>query len=301
MNSKIRNVSNMSILENYVSFIKARNYRNNLNYITPIKEFLCWLEGCGLRHVKEITATDINLYSEWLHTRPCWRGEGTLSDNSVKNHLLALHLFFEMLLDTKVVSAAYVLPAFSKRKSIPREILSISEVLELKRCCENKLETSIINIAYGCGLRRTEMVMLNVHDVLLSKGYLVVRSGKNGKRREIPLTETISAEIKNYIFSFRQQRVVFSVPLENAFFLNSNGQRISGGSLNKMLKTICSRSGNRNITAKNITLHCLRHSIATHLQEAGAGMEFVRDFLGHTEIDTTQLYMIRRRKQFKIA
>lgn len=143
--------------------------------------------------------------------------------------------------------------------------------------------------------------MLNVHDVLLSKGYLVVRSGKNDKRREIPLTETISAEIKNYIFTFRQQRVVFSVPLENAFFLNSNGQRISGGSLNNMLKTICSRSGNRKITAKNITLHCLRHSIATHLQEAGAGMEFVRDFLGHTEIDTTQLYMIRRRKQIKIA
>ena len=300
MNPKIRIESNMSIFENYVSCIKARNYRNNLNYITPIKEFLYWLERRGLKHVKNITATDINLYSEWLNTRPCQRGEGTLSDNSIKNHFLALHLFFEMLLDAEIVSTAYVLPAFSKRKTIPREILSISEILELKRCCENQLETSIINIAYGCGLRRSEMVMLDAHDVLLTKGYLIVRSGKNSKRREVPLSGSIIDELKNYLQEYRYDRVKQNRFSEKAMFVNADGQRISGDALNRILKNICIRSGNKNIIAKNITLHCLRHSIATHLQEAGAGMEFVRDFLGHAEIDTTQLYMIRRKKQNQI-
>lgn len=300
MNQKIKIESNMSIFENYVSCIKARNYRNNLNYITPIKEFLCWLERRGLRSVKDITASDINHYAEWLNTRPCLRGEGTLSDNSIKNHLLALHLFFEMLLDAKVVSTAYVLPAFSKRKTIPREILSIAEILELKHCCENHLETNIINIAYGCGLRRSEMVMLDAHDVLLTKGYLIVRSGKNSKRREVPLSGSIIDELKNYLQEYRHDRVKQNRFSEKAMFVNADGKRISGDALNKILKNICIRSGNKNITAKNITLHCLRHSIATHLQEAGAGMEFVRDFLGHTEIDTTQLYMIRRKKQNQI-
>jgi len=300
MNPKIRIESNMSIFENYVSCIKARNYKNNLNYITPIKEFLYWLERRGLNHVKEITAADINLYSECLHTRSRLRGVGTLSDSSIKNHLLALHLFFEMLLDTKVVSTAYVLPAFSKRKTVPREVLSIDEVLELKRCCENQLETCIINIAYGCGLRRSEMFMLDAHDVLLTKGYLLVRSGKNSKRREVPLSGSIIDELKQYMMEFRQDRVKHNHRAEKAMFVNADGKRISGDALNKILKNICIGSGNKNIMAKNITLHCLRHSIATHLQEAGAGLEFVRDFLGHAEIDTTQLYMIRRRKQNQI-
>ena len=67
--------------------------------------------------------------------------------------------------------------------------------------------------------------------------------------------------------------------MEKAFFVNPKGLRMYGDLLNDNLKYIIERTGNDEIINKNITLHCLRASIATHLQEAGATVEFIRDFL----------------------
>ena len=92
-----------------------------------------------------------------------------------------------------------------------------------------------------------------------------------------------------------------SKQLEKAFFINPKGLRMSGDLLNDILKYIIESTGNNEIINKSITLHCLCHSISTHLQEAGAKIEFIRDFLGHIDIDTTLLYMIRRKKKFVIA
>ena len=129
----------------------------------------------------------------------------------------------------------------------------------------------------------------------LSKGILIVKEGKGSKRREIPLSDSMTKDFKKYI-TVERPGLLKNNALEMAFFLNNRGERRRGNSLNKRLKQIISRTKNQSLIDKSITLHNLRHSIATHLMENGAGFENVRDFLGHIEIDTTQLYAIRRKR-----
>ncbi|MDD3875994.1 MAG: tyrosine-type recombinase/integrase [Bacteroidales bacterium] len=300
-NLELKLKSNQIAFENFRSFIRARNYKGITSYTTPVLEFLIWTEAHGISRIINISQTDMNNYFGYITTRSNKRFNGTLSESTIKGHLISLNLLFQMLLDSGVINKTFVLPSFNRSENQHRNILTIEEIKELKSNCKNPLELSIVNIAYGCALRRTELECLNAQDVLLSKGSLVVRSGKNSKRREVPLTDTIIKELKDYIINCRPQLLKQTMQLEKAFFINAKGQRMSGEMLNDTLKYIIDKSGNKEIINKNITLHCLRASIATHLQEAGANVEFIRDFLGHTEIDTTMLYIIRRKKRLVIA
>ena len=84
--------------------------------------------------------------------------------------------------------------------------------------------------------------------------------------------------------------------LENAFMVNHWGRAMSQNHLGNMMLEIVNRSSNSSLLEKEPRLHHLRHSISTHLAERGAGLEYVRDFLGHTEMDTSHIYTIRRKK-----
>jgi len=181
------------------------------------------------------------------------------------------------------------------KKTHQREVVTKEEIESMLNCCTDLFERCIILTGYGCGLRRNEMVRLNIDDVLLSKGVLIVKEGKGKKRREIPLSDSMTRDLKEYI-TVERPGLLKNNALEMSFFLNNRGERRRGNSLNKRLKQIISRTNNHSLIDKGITLHNLRHSIATHLMENGAGFENVRDFLGHIEIDTTQLYAIRRKR-----
>ncbi len=83
-------------------------------------------------------------------------------------------------------------------------------------------------------------------------------------------------------------------------FISSNGSRMRGSKINQSLKTIILSTNNHELISKNITLHCLRHSIAVHLINNGAAITFVQTYLGHSSIDTTNLYTTRRKRKSAI-
>ncbi len=292
--------SNCVHYENFVAYIKTRAYKGLNNYTSPVKEFLIWTESSGIIRVNDLSSELLNKYYQHLISRPNKRNAGSLSQSSIYGHFHALNLFFELLLLNGSLKQSFVLPSFNKADKKQREILSPAEIIEIRDNCINPFERNLINIGYGCGLRRSEMVNLNVQDVLFAKGYLIVKEGKNGKRREVPMTDAMITEAKDYIFNFRPLLLGRSDNVMAAFFINGFGQRSNGNALNAALKKIIRRTGNSSIINKNISLHSLRHSIATHLQEAGAGLEFIRDFLGHSEIDTSLIYLVRRKKRITI-
>ena len=88
-------------------------------------------------------------------------------------------------------------------------------------------------------------------------------------------------------------------PGESAFMLHNRGGRMQRYTYNKYLKIIIKRTENQEIIAKNISIHNLRHSIATHLSEQGVKLEQVRDFLGHSQLETTEIYTRVSRNQLK--
>jgi site-specific recombinase XerD len=290
-------------LADFKSFIQVRNYKGeDKNFIQPVIELMQWLEQKGVTDIKKVDNQKMILYHQFLCTRPNKRRGGTLSGSTINKHIFSIQLFFENLMEQKTLSSGIILPSYKEIITKQRQILTIEEINELYKACQNKQEIALLSVAYGCGLRRNEIHKLNVKDVQLSDGMLIVRAGKGDKRRTVPMSDRIVKDLKGYIIHERAGYVKKENRLVDALFVNKYGKRTLGDHLNTMLKNILLRTEKRTIIEKEITLHCLRHSIATHLSEQGADITFVRDFLGHSEIDTAQIYAKRRKRNniFKI-
>ncbi len=289
------------LLTEYDAMVNALGYRQTgRGYQANVKEFLCYLENNGILNIKKVQPLHMVAYNEYISTRPNLRTEGVLSSSTIANHLFSIDLLFDYMLEKGLIDKKIVLPKYARHEGKQRNILSIDEILSLYAVCENKRDKAILHIAYGCGARRAEIKNLNVIDVQLTSGILIVRSGKNDKRREIPLSKNIIADLKDYLIN---ERHIYFKDNEKqrteAFLVNNKGKSMQGDHINERLKELIAKTNNTEITSKEITLHCLRHSIATHLLDNGASIEFVRDYLGHAEIDTVHVYARRRKiKQF---
>jgi integrase/recombinase XerD len=141
----------------------------------------------------------------------------------------------------------------------------------------------IIAIYYGCGVRCTEGTKLELSDIDFSGGLLHVRKGKNYRERYVPISEGVKKELLNWI---DDGQTWFAGEKTNILIPNTRGKTTDSGSLNKRLKILCEKAE----INKKITLHCLRHSIATHLLESGMELEKIAQFLGHVGLEATQIY-----------
>ena len=156
--------------------------------------------------------------------------------------------------------------------------------------------------------RRSEGEALNVKDVSFKSSLLYVRDGKGGKRRVVPINEKVLNDFKNYIYYERNAQQNFGTERsrsETAYICNNSGTRMKGDKLNKVLKELLLKAGIQKETcterSRSISLHNLRHSIATHLLENGMTVEYVRDFLGHKHLEATQIYTrVSKRKLRKL-
>ena len=226
----------------------------------------------------------VERHYRYLLQRPNQRRVGGLSSITVGHHLYALRLFFTYLVETGVrkdhpMSGLYV-PAAKGRERI---VLRRSEVKDLYEVCESELERAVLSVFYGCGLRRSEAEGLDMRDVQLRRAMLYVRSGKGGRRRVVPMSGQVVKDLAAYAYGQRNEKRKQN---EQAFFINQIGTKMRGQSFYKLLKRLCKRVG----LSSNIGLHHLRHSIATHLLQAGLPVEQVRDFLGHKALESTQIY-----------
>jgi integrase/recombinase XerD len=128
---------------------------------------------------------------------------------------------------------------------------------------------------------------LNSTDINFKGQLLYVRSGKGKKRRVVPLTEQVKTDLQNY-YLYERSLYVKQITRDNqyAFVLNNWGDRMLGYAYWKRLKYLVQLAE----LPEQISLHHLRHSIATHLLESGLSIEQVRDFLGHRYLESTQIY-----------
>ena len=111
------------------------------------------------------------------------------------------------------------------------------------------------------------------------------------------MSDSVMAYLKNYLQNERYQNQEGKNQMGEAFFINTKGKRMTGGHLNDTLKKMMEQTNKFELIQKDITLHCLRHSIAYHLAENNAGIDFIRRFLGHSEINTTYIYAIKNKKR----
>lgn len=288
-----------NLLNDYDRFVKVRNYKtgNSQMYQNVVSQFLIWLEESGITKIKEVSSKESVRYFEYLIARPRQRGGGILADNTIKFHVFALGLFVLNLLENKAIEKGFFIPSYSNANQKPRNVLTVSEIKTVYQYCRKEQERALLSVAYGCGLRRSEIEALDVKDIQLSLGMLIVRKGKGNKRREVPMSDKVIEYLKKYIVEERYQLLIGKTVLQDALFVNAKGKRTSGEQLNEILKRMIEQTQQYDLIQKEITLHCLRHSIANHLGENNAGIEFIRSFLGHSQINTTYLYAIKNKKR----
>lgn len=266
-----------------------RKELENLGYCkTVIKIYPKYAQNL-LSYTKEkpekTTENQIKEYYEYLKAKPKLNGKGIISESHINSQLLAIRLFFEYLQRLgKIKRNPYKLKVKSPAGN-QRNILTQNEIQILYKNARNIEETILLHLCYGCGLRRTEAQDLNTKDVNFEEKLLFVRRGKGRKRRVIPLTEKITTDLQAYY----EQSDFYRNENQEAFLINSQGNRITGTTLYETFKKLLEK--NRIGTPKKaICLHSLRHSIATHLLENEMSIEMVRNFLGHQNLKTTQIY-----------
>jgi integrase/recombinase XerD len=282
-------------LEGFDNMIVAKGYRQSgKTYQNNAKEFLAFVEDKGIFSPERIRAEDILHYFEFISQRNAMRGFGTLKATTIKGKMFAVDLLFDYWIDCGMLTKRYVVPRPAFKDADMQCILTLSEIDQLYNACDFMRERAILSLAYGCGLRRSEIELLNVSDFRVRENLIIVREGKNLKRREIPLAKKILEDLKVYVYNERQEYLRVGSESSQALLLGDNGRRMSGSMINARLKKIALKTGDPIVIKKNISLHTLRHSIATHLIEEGAGIEFVRQFLGHAMIDTTHYYARKR-------
>jgi site-specific recombinase XerD len=281
--------------------VSTKAIKTGNHYTGQAKDFLLYLEQHQVMNLNQVTEKTMKNYFNYLIHRPKKRGTGTLSISSVNDHLSTLRMLSIRMLKEHRLDRSLVVPRniqVEKNDENPfaltREILTPEEVREVFEACENDLERSLIALAYGSGLRRDVLANLKDLQIDYSKGLVTALKAKNNKTREVPISEFFVKVLRNYSLQ-RLQLLATTNKREPRFFIDENGLAISGHRLNELLKRIIQRTGNQTIQNKKITLHCLRHSIATHLLDAGETYDYVKKFLGHAFVDTTSLYAKRRK------
>ncbi len=152
----------------------------------------------------------------------------------------------------------------------------------------NYQDRAILTVFYGCGLRRNEGANLSIDDVDLDRGILHVRKGKNYKERFVPFNKQSSKYLQEWIYDWR--KTLTKTGKEDSLFISRIGNQLKGNGLNRRLKIMQLETDNIKLQEKNLSLHILRHSIATHLLEAGMDLEKISRFLGHASLESTQIY-----------
>jgi len=278
---------------------EAINYKNHLlllGYNTEtcqarylyLKEFFSWLEILKVYQLQEITTVEIAKYYDYLLQRKSTRTGQNIKQKSIHDHMRNLQQYLGYLLEigTIKVSPASHLKFSYPNEKVERIIFTQSEIQELYNAC-NEQEKAILHLAYGCGLRVGELSLINKEDIRFTENLLIVQKGKNSKRRIIPINTRVAEELQNYFESQEESK-------NKAIFLNSKGQRMQEWTFNSALKTLISKTkfGQRFSTEElnKIGIHSLRHSIATHLLENGMKLEQVQNFLGHSHIESTEIY-----------
>jgi integrase/recombinase XerD len=233
---------------------------------------------------QKIQDTDIKNYYHYLQQKPSQRQQGLVSESHTYSQLLAIKIFFNYLERTyKIKRNPYNLRI---KQNIRKErvVFTCQEIQELYKNCKTIEEKTILNLCYGCGLRKTEVELLKAKDLNFEQKLLFVRLGKGKKRRVIPLTQRIVTDLKKY----DQYSKKYRTDSEDYFLRNKQGNPIKGHSIYSIFKALVQRT--KKTDYRLYCLHSLRHSIATHLLENEMSIEMVRDFLGHGQLKTTQIY-----------
>ena len=297
---QLKSTTFTTLVVSYKNWLSVLGYASSTVYNLPnhLQEFFHYLEQNGHSDISLITTQIVTEYYQHLSQRGNQRRGGSLSKSFLNKHQQALKKFLTYLKEHHANIKFGVHLKGEKTANEPKDksILTQAEIKELFEACEvshlnehfQKRDKAILVLLYSCGLRRNEAVYINTDDILFEKQRIYVRKGKNYKERFVPINKHNLQILEDYLYEGRSEFI--KGYQTDALLLSQIGKRINDMSIANRLNAIIEASENETIQSKGITLHTLRHSIATHLLQNKVPIKSISTFLGHASLESTQIY-----------
>jgi integrase/recombinase XerD len=265
-------IVHITVIENKsIQTVKA--YKHDLQtYENALKEM-------GVEDMEDISVVRMEHFiNDFLDTH---------SKRSANRMLAAIRSFhkYTTLNHPGLYNPARSIQGFSNEKHLPI-YCSEDEVTKLLSSFGNSekdiYEKTLLEVLYSCGLRVSELCGLKLNDIHFEEGILKIK-GKGGKERIVPIAKPCIDQMKTYVTLIRPEWEIKRVP---EFFINSHGRTCTRQYVHNLIKR---KVAELNLNP-NISAHSFRHSFATHLLDGNADLRVVQELLGHSDIQTTQIY-----------
>jgi integrase/recombinase XerD len=303
----LKNPSFRYLEQSFKEWLDVLGYAPVSVYNMPlqVRELLHYLESENITSIKELDIKHIQSHYNKLKERSNQRRGGGLSNNHLNKHIQSLRKFTDYLrqvgrltlpeLQIKNEEAGVKAIAVLTEEEIQLLFKATYKMPELiYKINEKQVEAiqardrAMLAIFYGCGLRRNEAVSLDVVDINFDRAVVHVRKGKNYKERFVPINKVSLKYLQEYIYDHRPE--ILQNGKSEALFISVMIRRMQGQTMILRLKYLQRQTENADLIEKEIGLHTLRHSIATHLLQAGMQLESIARFLGHSTLESTQIY-----------
>lgn len=282
----LKTVQYKRLEKGFQEWLDTLGYAASTVYGMPrmLNEFLSWLENAETTEIKEIQSEQVKAFISYFKNRPNQRRTGGLSIAHINKQIDTLQKFFKYLKATKQAELNIPLKLIKEEEKPERTVLTKEEIQQLYKATDNSpigmRDRAMFAVYYGCGIRKAEGIALEISDVLFERRLLYVRKAKNQHERYVPINMKCLQDLEIYIYTARPLLLDETTKTES-LFISERGKPIQGQSLVGRLDVLKEKTGNPELQNKSFGLHALRHSIATHLLQAGMELENIALFLGH--------------------
>jgi site-specific recombinase XerD len=259
----------------YIDLLEQKRYSESTraSYVYYFRDFLQYFKG---RETESIAVSDINAYILELIR------EKKISGSQQNQRINAIKFYYEKVLGKE--KSYYDIKRPKKDKRLP-DVLSKEEIYEMIKITENIKHKALIALMYSCGLRRSEVINLRIHDIDSKRMLIKIRGAKGRKDRYVQLAQTTLNILREYYKTEWTKVYIFE---------GQKKQQYSETSIVNVVKKAARKAGIR----KRVYPHILRHSFATHHLEQGTDLRYIQEWLGHNSSKTTEIYTHVSKKNF---
>jgi len=257
---------------------------------SALKKFILWCHERDLQQPQDITKPILERYQRYLYYYRKTDGQ-PLSFSSQNIFLSPIKTFFKWLTRENYIlyNPASELELPKKTRRLPKAILHQSEIEAIMQqpniqTDEGIRDRAIMETLYSTGIRRAEVTHLKIYDIDVKRQTIMIREGKGGKDRLLPIGERALQWIEKYQWDVRPHYTTATD--EGYLFLTDDGQRFKRGTLSGRVKRYMQQAGLDVIGS----CHLFRHAMATHMLDNGADIRFIQAMLGHADLSTTEIY-----------
>ena len=255
-------------INQFINFLNYRRYSPNTikTYTDALEVFFRFHKN---KEPENLSVEDIIAFNTGYILR---KNLSTSYQNQVIN---AIKLFYRNRFN-RTMEVDYIQRP-KREKRLPN-VLSKAEIKAIIEAPTNLKHRAMLSLMYACGLRRSELLNLTLKDVLSDRNLLFIRQSKGKKDRVVPISDKIIDMLREYYKAYKPKTWLFEGQFPNT--------KYSEMSLAKVLKQSVLKAK----IVKNVSLHWLRHSYATHLLESGTDLRYIQELLGHSSSRTTEIY-----------